>query len=149
VTAGREGLGSAICRLGQAFTFRGPGRRLIFAADEEVTADELPLRARLAVCARDAVDAVVPHRLLLARRIRTALFLLHQTADPWSELPLADACDPLSMHSCNCIQLLVLHLNAQELVMHAGLQRHEVKASARGRPCGSGQRARAGPSRRR
>ena len=59
----------------RVLAFRGPGRGFVVAADEQVAADELLLRAGLAVGARDAVDAVVAHRLLLARRVRAALLL--------------------------------------------------------------------------
>ena len=65
-------------------TLAGPGRGLVVAADEQVAADQLALRARLAVCARDAVDPVVPHRLVLARRVRAAL-LLRRPAGPGSK----------------------------------------------------------------
>ena len=55
--------------------FGRPGRGRVVAAHKEVAADELLLGAGLAVRARDAVDAVVAHRGLLARCIRAALLL--------------------------------------------------------------------------
>ena len=57
-------------------TFRGPGRGVVVAADEEVAADQVPLRALAAPAAADAVDAVVAHRrLVLLRRVARPLLL--------------------------------------------------------------------------
>ena len=51
-------------------TLHGPGRRLIVTAPEEVAAHKHPLGPCLAPAVRDAVDAIVTHRLVLGGRVR-------------------------------------------------------------------------------
>jgi hypothetical protein len=53
----------------KARTLRRPGCCFIVAALEEVAADQRALCALLAICSDDAVDAIIPHRLLIRRSI--------------------------------------------------------------------------------
>ena len=69
-------------------TLRRPGRGLVVGSDEEVAADQLPLRARLAVRSHNPVAPIVAHGLLIARRVRAALLLSWQHGDePDQALP--------------------------------------------------------------
>ena len=90
----RIGTERPVLRLRQSSrTFRGPGRGSVVAADEEVAADQVPLRALAAPAAADAVDAVVAHRrLVLFRRVAGPLLLRSRTAQSVRCLQRAQFC---------------------------------------------------------